>query len=317
MAYCNTTSDLVAVYPKIDHFQFNEILEDFTQDSTYTSTYKKSRVGYAGQVFENTKQLTEQSSVSDVNSNAGSFYYDTDTDILYVHTTNSNDPSNYDIFYGEDWDALKSSANNQAHEMLDSMLGHVMKVPIEPRMRKYHGTADYDYPIVRACALLTCYILVDRIDSEEAQKIYDRVSNGDRTGIVDKILDGKIHIEDQITHTEPGGWNVIEKSSSSGYIKITGKYTGSQKQLWELKIDTAGAPGTATWKLSKDGGSTYSPTEQNTRDDDNVNLRVSIGSGLYVEFYGTFVEDDYFKFIVYPIETISSTGRLSSLEIIR
>lgn len=312
MDYCNTTTDLTAVFPKLDRFQYLEELENWTQNATYSSVYEKRNTGYISQVFENGTQLTAQTTVALVNSNAGSFYYDTDIDILYLHASDSNAPSTHEIMGGEDWDAFKAARKAEAQQLLDSMLGHALPVPLTPRLIKTHGTADYDYPIVRSAALLTCYLIVKRVDDEIADGLYEQAKE-----IVDKILSGEIHLTNQITGTEPGGWNVTAKSSDAGYVLFSGEYTGSTKQSWRLQIDASGAVGTATWKLSRDGGSSFDIEGEDTYSTDDRNMRRLISNGIYAEFYGTFIEDDYWDLTVYPKDDKISTQRVGHIDMVR
>lgn len=84
---------LVEINPKIT-------LSGFTLTSGKTYTYEvgvEERGIDIEEVFENGDELTERSSIADVESNAGSFYFDFYGRKLYVHATGGDSPANYFI----------------------------------------------------------------------------------------------------------------------------------------------------------------------------------------------------------------------------
>ena len=321
MAYCNTTTDLRDVYPQIDQYQGKRKFSGWTATTGQSNTYQVNSTGYVEQVFDDGAQLTSRASIALTEANAGSFYYDSDNDILYVHAAGSDDLTTATITIegGVDWDAFKSRMCNKAHEYLDGYLNTKYPTPLLPRLVKTHvSDSDYEYPVVRACALLTCAFIVGRLrpDSPVAQSIMRQAYNpapeiGETPGIINQLLSGEMVLQEQISGREPGNWNVYQNASNSGtgYVWFIGRYSGWQHEKWRLQIDTAGAPGTATYKLSYDTGSNWDYTGQVTFDPDNNDRRIHIGSGVYAVFYGTFVEDDYWDIELFPMtDTVNVTA---------
>lgn len=71
----------------------------------YSNTYQMSVPNSDGGVFrkvtgvrENATDLTERTSVSDVNANAGSWYWDISTGILYVRSSTGSDPDTFSAY---------------------------------------------------------------------------------------------------------------------------------------------------------------------------------------------------------------------------
>ncbi|WP_455219848.1 LamG-like jellyroll fold domain-containing protein, partial [Kaarinaea lacus] len=104
---------------------------EWTQHATYTNVYSAALSrnwadGYKVIVKEDGVTLTEQTSIANVNSNAGSFYttFATPTLTVYVHTTNTDKPDENDSNY-----SLRFLTYNIAiHEPVD--VGEVVDVDL-------------------------------------------------------------------------------------------------------------------------------------------------------------------------------------------
>lgn len=329
MEYCNVTTNLTDVYPKIDQYQEKQILAaDWTKATGQTNTYQQEGTGQVNMVFDDGIQLTSRASVALTESNAGSFYYDSNVDVLYIHTFGSDDMTGSTIpiiEIGEDWDSWKSGIRYNAQEIVDAYLNKLYPTPLSPRLIKTHSGNDYEYPVVLITALLTCALIIQRRDprNKDADALFRRVINPDPEpdevkGLINQLLDGDMVLQEQISKREVGGFNVYPYASNSGtgYIKVSGQYIGARKERWRLQIDTAGAPGTATYKISYDGSS-FDLTLQETFNEDNDERRIHVANGIYVEFYGTFVEDDYWDIEVFPLSDQPDLRRFSSIEMVR
>lgn len=322
MSYCNINTDLKDVYPQIDQYKSRLKLTGFTLASGQTKTYQKIGPGYVELVFQDGAQLTVKTSVALCEATAGTFWYDEDNDILYVHATgdtNLNTSTTTLIEAGLDWDGFKTRMRNKAEEYLDSYLNRKYPTPLMPRLVKTHVTdSDYEYPVVRACALLTCAFIIGRIkpDNPVAASLMKQTYNanpevGEDPGIINQILSGDMVLQEQISGREPGNWNIYPSSSNSGtgYVAFVGKYYGAAYEKWRVQIDTAGTPGTATYKLSYDTGTNWDYTLQETFNTDDNDRRVNIGSGIYCVFWGTFVLNDYWDLELFPMsDSESVTG---------
>jgi len=328
--YCNTTTDLTDVFPQVANYQSKRLIERFVDVADNADTYMSEGVGYVEQAFDDGVQLTVRTSIADVQSNAGSYYYIADTDLLYVHAFGSDDlttSSIPDIEAGVDWDDFKTRMLNDAEEEMNTYFARLFSIPLNPRLIKLHSSNDYESPIRLSCAYLTCRNIVRRLapgDSitRELEKIAlnGNPIEGEEYGLIDKILRGDIFLQDQIAPGDIGSISNIEEGSSNsgtGYVRFISNYVGSTHQRWRLKMDTAGAPGTATWKLSYDAGANYDIELQETFNEDNNQRRISIGSGIEVIFWGTFTTNDQWDFDVYPSTDKVSRPKITSTLLVR
>ena len=333
MPYCNLTTDLKEVYPGIFDLFVRKILgEDWTAASGQSNTYQQEGHGYVNMVYDGGVQLTPRADIATTESNAGSFYDDTDTNVLYVHAIGSDDltSSPPTIQIGEDMDAYLTIQQNSVMEEIDSYLSRILITPLLARMEKVHSSNDYESIVRLTCAYLICRNVARQRDPESGLAMgFEQIAlgfnpeDGEEKGYIAKILDGELNLQDQILTREVGSvGTVIPNSSNSGtgYIHIlpTSKYTGSTLQEWRLQIETTdGAPGTALWKLSYDTGANFDITGKATFDATNDNRRTLIGSGIYVRFDGTFVAGDYWDITLHPLSDVVSNPRIGSIEMLR
>lgn len=333
MFYCDITADLVRIFPKIFALKERYTLgKNWQSVSGQTNTYAYYGLGHVPQVYDNGVQLTEQTSIADTESNAGSFYCDEDNNVLYVHATDSDDLTSAppDIQIGEDFDAYLTEERLNCQEEIDSYLQRLFITPLQPRVNKTHTSDDYDYAIKQACALLICRNVArqrdpgsELADEFEKQAIGLNPEPGEDPGIIKKILEGDILLTNQISALESRGLPRIIPGSSNSATGIflldqaVSQYTGGSKETWRIQIDTAGTPGTATWKVSYDTGSNWDKTLQITFDENTDERRIYLGSGLYAIFNGTFVEGDYWDLILTPVGDAEAVPGRREFEVIR
>ena len=319
--YCNITTHLQRVFSDIEKYQNKDVLESWTIVSGQTYTYFKEGTGFVSAVFENGLMYTEKTSIATVEATTSTWWYDGTVDILYIQTSGSDAPSGYTIEAGEDWDGLKTALRDQAQDDVDSYLSQMYQTPLMPRTNQVHHADDFDSIIIDATALITCSKIVRRVDPTLGQEIFDKAVNFDDElpkGLLNQLLDGDRTLRDQITSKEVGSYNIraFNASNSSTVEPVfTGIYTGSSYQIWRLQIDTSGAPGTATWKLSDDGGVTFTPTLQATFD--HGNRRVLIGSGVYVYFPTTYTDGDYWDLELYPLSDTAVGSKIGNITLTR
>jgi len=109
ITYCNTTTDLTNAYSKIEEYKSYRVIDSWSVHSG--SVYKSFQTGNVEMIFDDGSQLTEDSAIP---TGAGTFYYDSDLDILYVWLSDSSDPANSTMEAGVDWDACKLACRNDA-----------------------------------------------------------------------------------------------------------------------------------------------------------------------------------------------------------
>jgi len=330
MAYCDTGEDLKNVLSDIADYEEREVLPKlWTLTSGQTNTYQQSGLGTIKMVYDDNVPLTLKTSIATVEAAAGSWWYDSTNNILYVHAINSDNLTTATITLesGLDWETFKTNMRNKAQEIVDSYLNRMFPTPLMPRLIKTHVTAsDYEYPIVMITAIITCALIVQRRNPDDpvAKALWRKVLNqgpevGEQKGFINQILDGDMVLQEQISVREVGNFNVYPKSNNTAtaYVWVLGKYEGSYYGRWRLQIDTAGAPGVATYKLSYDTGTNWDKTLQETFKPENDDRRIYIGSGIYVVFYGTFGEDDYWDIEVFPQTDSATISKFGSIQLSR
>src|SRR3989304_7284738 len=160
-SYCNTTTDLYRVYPRLEDFKEWKTLRGWVVYSG--SVYKLGNVGYGEVLNENGLQVTKVTSIALVNG-PGKFFYDSATDILYLQATSGLPTASTNIYkWGTDWVTLKSWAVQQASETLDGLLDPRFPIPLPENP---YGSSDrpYDGAIIQITSLLAASLIAGRND---------------------------------------------------------------------------------------------------------------------------------------------------------
>ena len=337
MAYCNITTDLSDQIPDIGRYMERRILRPFFAVSGSANTYASRSQGQTNMVFDDGEVLTIQTSVANVQSNAGSWFYDVTVDTVYVHAKGSDDltTATITIEAGEDWDALLLRINNRMYNFMNGILNRAYPTPISPRIVRNESTDDYDYILIKCNALLTCSEIIRRraTDSALAENIYRIVWNPDPAfaaqasdstkGLLNQLIDGDIVLTDQITARETGHINYWPDSSNTTDtpLWIYGNYTGDNYERWRLEFDNTAATGTATFKLSRDGGTTFDLTAQKTFDSTGDERRMPLLNGLSVIFdpdtSNDYTDGDFWTIEVFPQDDIVGVPKIGNAKIWR
>lgn len=308
--YCNLTTDLQDAFSQIEQYRGLREIRDWVEDAEQ-GAYRSNDAGYTEMVLVDGLEADE-TTYPPADSGTNQWVYQSALNSLVVRLAGDEHPENYSIEAGPEWLEMKTRARNDAQEMLEGFLSALgFAVPFQKIFGpgQSYNSRNYDFAIRRACALLTCANIVRAVDPGDRNYdlLYKQVDNpnpapGELPGIVQRIEAGDIKLRTQITEREAGGFNVYESPSLSAtaYFEIRGRYTGGVKQYWKLEIDTSGEPGTATWKISYDNGSTFESELQPTLDSSTNSRRVDIGYGITAEFYGTFADGDYVTIEVFP-----------------
>lgn len=332
MAYCNTTTDLSDQVPEIGRYLEARILQNWFATSGQTKTYESRNCGQVNMVFDDGEPLTLKTSIATVEATAGTWWYDSTNNIVYVQAKGSDNltTATITITAGEDWNTFKTRINNRMYNFMNGILSRVYPTPVPPRIRRIESTDDYDYVLIKINALLTCSEIIRRraADEKEADKLYKiawnmNLESGEEKGLLNQLVDGDIVLTDWTTAKESGSANYWPASDNDNDtpLWIYGIYTGSTYQRWRLAFDTAGATGTATWKLSRDGGTNWDITLQDTFDSDQDDRRVSIGAGLSVVFdpdtSNSYAADDYWEIEVFPQTDITAAPKVGNARLWR
>lgn len=293
--YCNTTSDLRDAYAQIEEYASTRFpLKDFEVYSAGGSIYNVYNPGHVEKLFEDGVVLTSVSAIASINA-ASKFYYDSTNDILYVRVSDSADPDTHEMEKGFDWSTLKTTARNDAEDLIDGMLDARFPRPI-PEARQYHGSRNFDFALVRATALTTCANILNQYGAFDiAEQLMRQVVDAENnSGIIDRYNDGRLRFSWDITPDELAHWNIEADSGNTGdgFIELAGKYGGSddiddplqdwdlEDEVWKIEIDGAGACKTATFKWSRDNGVTWEDTTVTTDEE-----WISLDAGISIRFW--------------------------------
>jgi len=314
--YCNTTSDLQSVVKDIEKFSGKDTLESFTAESGQNYTYRKNGTGYVGAVYEDSVALDEQDSVANVDANAGSFWYDSTNDILYINCTDSNNPDQHTIQVAvDDWASFKTTMANRAFQQLESLLDPKYPRPL-PFAQIQYNSLNYDGDIVECAAILTCINIIKHRDADNPliETLQNRVWNAqEEIGILWEYRQGERSFSFEVTADQfNGNVEVITRdSSSSGMIYVAGQSDRSGSYRIRVKITTAGAVGTAKWKYSSDNSVTWSSEIETT------NNYIPFYAGLYLKFIGTFYLNDEFEVVILGDPETVTSQKIRSIKLRR
>ena len=140
---------------------------------------------------------------------------------------------------------------------------------------------------------------------------------GEQKGLLNQLRDSDIVLLDQ---AYPGKIRVVPYASNTVNTQpqVWGRYTGSMYKQWRIQIDTAGARGTATYKVSFDGGTDWDLTLQETYDSSDDEYRMYVGEGIYLYWPAeTYVENEYWDIYLFPSTDEPTTSKIGSVELWR
>lgn len=220
--YCNKTTDLQEVEPRIDRYDKKRLIQNWVTVSS--NLYSASNVGYVGELYlKGISQSTPEATVGAVDAN-GEWFYDADLDKVTFYST--TDPSTVVMKAGANWEDLKEVATERASEIVRSYINR----PIFKRSGTGEQDAqeqDYDWVIIHSTALIACFLLIMGHDNELAREYREQAMNpnwdqeeGGNAGWLDEIKDGTIKLWNEIGIAERKGdiRQVTKGDSSTGAI---------------------------------------------------------------------------------------------------
>jgi hypothetical protein len=295
--YCNVTSDLAQINVDIEKYHVVDVLENWEPHSTHADVYQKRATGYYAAVYDTGEALSVQTSAADVQSNAGSYYYDGTNDILYIHTADSDDPVSESIVITAstigDWKTYKETMRNDAMELVESLVDPKFPRPL-PFARNSYNSKKYDTDIVKSCAYLTCYLIIqdNQPGSQVAENLYQQVwDKANDRGILWEHMTGERAFSFETTADDFNGRleNLTLDASSTGRVYLAGTGENALHTIYRIKISTGGAVETAEFQVSDDDGRTYGDAVT------TYNEFQHLADGIFIRFDGTFVADDEWK----------------------
>ena len=293
--YCNITTDLQLAFKDIEKFAGLDTLETFTVVSGNAQTFSKGNTGYYGAVFEDGVALVVKTSIALVQATASTYWSDSTNDILYLHCSDGLDPDTHIItamIYN--WNDLKTACRNDAMEEVEGYLDPNFARPL-PFARNSYNSAKYDGDLVKATALVAARKIIEQRDptSMLIDVFWKRVySSEEPYGLLWEYKEAKRAFSFETTKDDFNGRleNLTLDAASTGRVYIAGLSTCEDRRIFRVKIDTAGAVETATYKISDDNGLTWYSSELIT-----YYNYVSLAHGVWIRFEGTFVLNDEWK----------------------
>jgi len=324
--YCNTTTDLQRAFTNIENYNHREVVKTWTIVSGQADTYSHRGTGYVNMVFDDTVPLTVQTSIANVQSNVGSFYYDSTNDILYVHQTGAGDPdtSTIEVTPYDIWANFKQQSVYDAMSELEAMLDPKFPIPLPMARHPYAisgETRHYEYDIVQVTAILACKNIIQGVNPGDMiiKTLMSMLINEDETGIIDEHRSGKRAFKFEMSGDEHRA--VIEPksvTSGSGRLIVYGEYTGGRRDTWLITITTGGAIDESTtpkFKVSFDNGTTDHMTDLQGAYGEQL-----IKDGVYLAFddrEGNFTQNDTWIIHVEPAGEMAGNASLRSARLIR
>jgi hypothetical protein len=330
--YCNISSDLTDVYANLNEFRKFQVIENWVKTST-TNVWEYLHSGYVGMLFENGAIMTR--ATDDTSSpTAGQWSYFPTEDKIRAQFTSSKNPGVLRVEKGIDWESFITRMRNDAQEEIEGKLKDLFVIPFQQIHDPFtsYNSRNYDASLRDAVATLTVSKIISAIEPVNPMAtifrrkvdlpITDPNFKGEK-GFIQRILDGDLTLSIQKTSRQLGGWDIIENSSQTAnvYLLLSGRYIGSVKKVWRIQIDTAGAPGTATYKKREGDTLSFTDTKKETRSSGLENRRVHLGDGVYGEFIrtgaATYAITDYWDIYLYPSTDDEPVGKPGSIRLSR
>ena len=289
--------------------------------SGQANTYVAHNTGLVtGFYVDGAEQTLKQSDVTDVDSN-GKWYYDTGLDALY-YFNNAADPTNLVTESGSDYQNYMNNQLYRGSMELNNMLDSRYNTPVQKAF--IHSTApssddaEYDAIIIK----MTCYLVAVNIlrasgDYEQAELIFNEVSNTENTGMVDRLNLGHYKLSFETDSKDKSG-DIIEvtNTGSMELVETYGEWTGHMYDRVQLICTTGGVYGTAKMTIKTRG--TDKLYGQNITNWEVTGGLDHIGHGLYVRFEGnSMAVDDRWDIEVRNLSQHVSNSGVRTIDAIR
>jgi len=253
--------DLKDIFPEVDRYDTKRVLRDWVVHSG--SLYRADNCGLITLLFADGQDLGDAEANSGVVDANGEWYYDSDLDRVYYYNDTTNPADDVLMEAGEDFATLINRLLVNGAMELNAMLDARFPIPIPPTFQyssdPANDTAEHDYVLKRANALITASHLAQTRDMELAENYYRQVTNEENTGIIDRINDGKVKLSfERVENDSEGRIIEITKTGTMSMVELSGDWTGNKYDRVQVICTTGGAYGTAQVTVySYDGTNLY------------------------------------------------------------
>jgi hypothetical protein len=319
--YCNTSTDLYRVYPRIEEFKEQRSVRGWVVHGG--SVYKKGNVGFGDTLLENNIIMANAGSIAAIT--AGKMYYDSATDVLYVQAASGLPTATTNAYlWGTDWDDLKDWAVTHAVDLIDALLDKKFPIPI-PESSKASSAQRWDGPLVDATAYMAVSLIAARreppkFDTQGTATNIPAELQANAERIIGKYNSGDYLFSWEVSTDEIGGCEITADSSntSTAFLQLRGQYTGSEDATWIIQVVTGGALGTATYKLSVDNGVTFDTAVTTV----STHAWQDLADSIEVQWFDrgggalSFIADDKWEIEVKPLTTSQNRSKIGSIDLV-
>lgn len=255
---------------------------------------------YSSDDATGTWTLSETSTIARV-STAKEFYYNTDEDLLYIYVTTASDDPNDDevIEIGEDKDTfINQQLVNGAMELNSLIHAHVTPIPKSMMYNDAESTEtpEYDYILKRAEGLIAySHLASGEGDFELSDLLYEKVTNPDGSGIVDRINDGTARLGYEREAVDSHGR--IIRGSITGTMELSelsGSWHGQRYERLKIECTVTGGYGVGKFKIYSSNSNGLYGTESS---EEFITGNMQTLGGIYGRFEGNSMTDGDIWFV--------------------
>ena len=225
--YANATTDLEYFIPDIQAFDRKILITGWI--FYQSNTYRAGSTGTIDTLFRDNFDLGD--AIADLstlvsNDTDGEWFYDSDTDTLYVRSDN-NPLTHHTIEGGRSYQTLKETALSRAASFVRNYINRPIHKRLGVGAQGVSG-ASWDDMIIKCNAVLACAELARPYDPDRADYLQSLAYNPEGTGWLDHIKSGELSMwhDKSMRHNQGIVKRVsINSSSTSNIIDVRGRAT--------------------------------------------------------------------------------------------
>ena len=308
--YC-TDRDLLDVYPQISTSDSKIRIYNWVQHSG--SLYRADSSGVVTVLFVDGQDLGDPEANSGVVDVNGEWFYESTLDAVYYYNS-ATSPNDLIMESGEDASTFRQRMRRNASRLVEAKLDARLSREV---WRDREG--NYPFIVTRTAALMAVsMILYSEDPTNEVGAAFDEEAMEN----IAALNSGAIQLPHNVTVDSSRGFirDVTYTSGSVRPVQTRGAYNGTF-DLIKIKIDDAGAIGTATFSVYEKSSSGLKATQVVTSETVNGDFQDLTG-GLQIRFAGstdssTATANNEWEIEVYGAGERVATNSLDSVRITR
>jgi len=308
--YC-TDRDLLDVYPQISTSDSKIRIYNWVQHSG--SLYRADSSGVVTVLFVDGQDLGDPEANSGVVDVNGEWYYDSALDAVYYYNS-ATSPNDLIMESGEDASTFRQRMRRNASRLVEAKLDARLSREV---WRDREG--NYPFIVTRTAALMAVSMILHSEDpTNEVGDAFDEEAMEN----IAALNSGAIQLPHNVTVDSSRGFirDVTYTSGAVRPVQTRGAYNGTF-DLIKIKIDDAGAIGTATFSVYEKSSSDLKAVQVVTSETVNGDFQDLTG-GLQIRFAGstdssTATANNEWEIEVYGAGERVATNSLDSVRITR